>query len=353
MMPAAAEIFRTPHLVSGNSSDDDDTTPGESVFESLPALLARAASRSEPHWLIDGLIPGDGSVLLHGQPREGKSLMALGALIAVTTGTPAFGLERLQVKNAAPALYVTEEDGWYRVAQRFDALLTGAGITRPPALLHVAAGKGVSLDDPKHQSGIIGAVQREGHRLVVFDPLRSLTESADQGPRELRPFAQFLRRLIRETDCVPLIVHHDQKPQPGVPDNRRRAQRASGGGIFSIADSPIGIDRVDESRRMLIPCAYKFSADPSPVIVRLEQGPGWMRLQAEESTSPEAGTAAIDRKILDFLEHTPYSFGSRVATGIRSRKDEVLRRLDQLESAGLVDSVIESKGTKWFRVKQP
>jgi hypothetical protein len=315
---------------------------------SLPELLERASTILEPRWHIEGLLPGDGTSLLHSQPREYKTLIAQALLIAKTTATPAFGLERLHVAEAEPAWYITEEDGWWRVTHRFGQLVRGCGLDRPPELLHVSAGKGLNLDTTEWQERIIATAREQGYRLVVIDPLRSVTETADQGPRELKPFALFLRRFIRETGAVVLIVHHDTKPPATAQDQRRRPQRASGGGIFSIADSPIHVDRVDETRRMLVPCAFKFAADPPSVTVRLEQGPGWLRLVGEETTAVKADDAALDLRIVEFLKNAPYSYGSAVAKGVRANKEVVLQRLKALFSRGLVDSVEEGKGIKWF-----
>ena len=331
----------------GRYAPDASSEPTAFVH-SLPELLERAATIIEPPWLISGLIPGDGSVLLHSQPREYKTLIAQALMLAATTSTPAFGLERLHVAEAVPAWYVTEEDGWWRVTHRFGQLVQGYGLDRPPELLHISAGKGLNLDATEWQERIIATAREQGYRFVVIDPLRSVTEAADQGPRELKPFALFLRRFIRETGAVVLIVHHDTKPQANATDQRRRPQRASGGGIFSIADSPIHVDRVDEHRRMLVPCAYKFAADPPAVTVQLEQGRGWLRLAGQESTGAHPDDEALDLRILEYLRDAPYTYGNRVAAGVKARKDLVLERLKALSGRGLVDSVHDARGVKWF-----
>ena len=334
----------------GQYAPDPSSEPGAFV-SSLANLLTRAAGITEPAWLVDGLLPGDGTILIHSQPREYKTLTVQALLLAVTTGRPAFGLERLHVAEARPAWYVTEEDGWWRVAQRFQQLMQGYGLDDAPELLDVSAGRGLNLDLVEWQERIIATARERGYRLVVLDPLRSVTEAADQGPRELKPFAAFLRRFIRETGAVVLIVHHDVKPPTTGTDKRRRPQRASGGGIFSIADSPIHVDRVDETRRMLVPTAYKFATDPPTVTVRLERGPGWLRLVGEETTAAKPDDAAVDLRILEYLKNSPYSYGSVVAKGARANKELVLQRLKALAGQGLVDCVEEGKGIKWFTRK--
>ena len=277
---------------------------------------------------------------------EYKSLIAQSILVSLATGTPAFALERLVVREAVPALYVTEEDSARRVAQRFEQLLTGANLPAPDCL-HVAATKGINLDVPEHQDGLITQTKRHGYRVVAFDPVRSLTACADAGPKDLKPFTDFLRRFLRETGASPLLVHHDTKPQ-NLPDTRRRPQRASGGGIFSIADNPIAVDPVNSAARMLVPTAFKFSEDPPPVVVRLEHGEGWLRLTGSESSGTAGTDAALDERILDYLQHSPFAFGSNIAKGARARKSEVLGRLEALLKDGKVDSVEARRGTKWM-----
>ncbi|PWT80445.1 MAG: hypothetical protein C5B57_12200 [Blastocatellia bacterium] len=268
-----------------------------SLASSLPELLNRAALVAEPRWLIDDWFPGDGTILLHSQPREYKTLIVQAVSLALTTGQPAFGLERLHPGAPIPVWYITEEDGWWRVTTRFRELLHGHGLSDAPDLLHISAGKGLSLDATEWQERIIATARENGYCLTIFDPLRSLTDTTDQGPRELKPFALFIRRYMRETGSVVLIVHHDVKPQAAGTDRRRRPQRASGGGIFSIADSPISVERVDDSRRLLVPCAFKFAADPPSVTVRLERGPGWLRLVGAV-LEPKAGVGVCSSRPL-------------------------------------------------------
>ncbi len=57
--------------------------------------------------------------------------------------------------RAVPAWYITDEDGWQPRAQRFDAMLAGAGLIAPPAMLHTSIGKGLNLDDPDWQEAVI------------------------------------------------------------------------------------------------------------------------------------------------------------------------------------------------------
>ena len=120
------------------------------------------------------------------------------------------------------------------------------------------------LDHANWQRRLIDTTKREGYRLVILDPLRALTNCVDQGPAELQPFANFVRSFIHETECVLALVHHDTKPKQGFFEDRMRGQRASGGGILAIAESPVHVQRIKEATSQLVPNAWKISAAPPP-----------------------------------------------------------------------------------------
>jgi hypothetical protein len=176
---------------------------------------------------------------------------------------------------------------------------------------------------------------------------------ADQGPRELKPFAMFLRKLMRETGCAVLLVHHDVKPLVGKADDRAKPQRASGGGIFSIADSPIHAERLAAGglQTMLTPSLYKYSASPDPFVVTLEaddpKHPTILRLHGEVTTAAEARDLGLHTKILDYLREHPGTAGSALATAIRGRKEDVLAALEILEQRDRVTHITRGKAKLW------
>ena len=176
--------------------------------------------------------------MAHGQPRDGKTLAELEIALAASTGTNAFGMDRFFVPKAIPVCYLTEEDPERWVLQRLTAMLAGRGLERPPENLHLAVRRGVNIDEPDWQERLIAEAKRCGLRFLTIDPLRAFTASADQGPNELKPVADFFRRFLTETGCALRIVHHDTKQQQAKQDDRSLPQRASGRGIYSVADSP-------------------------------------------------------------------------------------------------------------------
>jgi hypothetical protein len=65
--------------------------PARSRF--TPLTLKEIADLPPPEWLIEDLVPEDGLVVLYGEPRAGKSFVALAWGLSVATGTPWLGHE--------------------------------------------------------------------------------------------------------------------------------------------------------------------------------------------------------------------------------------------------------------------
>jgi hypothetical protein len=329
-------------------------TDGSRFFvEALPAFMGRVSQMPAPRWLVPGLIPEDGCTLFHGQPRDGKTLAVLDVLLGMATGSPPFGLDRLAPERPCRVLYLTEEDSERRTHERLRLLMAGRGLSTAPDTLSLAVRRGVDLDAEDWQAAVIEAVERGRFEFVVFDPLRAFTAHADQGPADLKPFVLYLRRLMRETGCAPGLVHHDTKPRVGTPEDRKRPQRMSGGGLFSVADAPIHVERVDGSRTLLVPTAYKFSDDPRAIVYTLTPGEGSLRLVGADADADRAGELVLEERILAYLATTPGASGRAIVAAVKANRDAVYRALDRLSEAGRVDSVQKGRATHWFKAATP
>jgi len=339
-----AQVAAEAQVVIANASSVSTTAITAS---SLPDLLARVTGmRNE---LLGDLIAFGEIAMLHGQPRDGKTWVSLEFAVAVTLGASAFGLPSLTAARAGAVLIIGNEDAEGAYVDRIGQMCRGRGI-EPSALaqLHFMVRMGVSLDDATWQVRIIAEAKRLGVLLIIIDPLRSVTARTDQGPAEFQPVALYLRRLLSETGAAIVLVHHDQKPQPGVVDTRRRAQRASGGGIFSNVDAPIHVVNGGDGRTLLTPEGFKHAPDPAPlVIVRQHEGDA-VRLVAETTTAATVADVELHTRILAFLGHTPGVSGSKVAEGIRAKKAATLEALHVLQAAGKVEAFEKGRAVRWF-----
>lgn len=322
------------------------------IAERFSTFCDRLRTRVAPRDVVPGLVPGFGITMLHGQPRALKTWTAQEIARACSTGSPAFGLERFSVDDAGPTWYCTEEDPELETRDRFGCLFAGRG-EAPSDLLHVTIQKSLNLDDPTWQNRMIEYALREAIKLSIIDPIRAASAAVDQGPREVRPLALFLREFMRATGSAVLLVHHDTKPIAGKADDRARPQRASGGGIFSIADAPIHAELISAtgSQTLLAPTAYKFSTAPEPFIVTLEadrpKNPTWVRIQGADTAAAAATELLLHERIREHLRDHPGASGSQVAHSLHARKDQVLAALDQLERRGILTYQRRGQARLW------
>ena len=212
---------------------------GGARFRSAAEFLREIAAKPAPQFLVDDWLAPGNVALFHGQPRDGKSLLALEMAIGVATGTAAFGV--LPVHHARPVWYVAEEDARVEFALRLRAMLRGRGLAVPEQLI-VSSRDGIRLDDEADHGSFLRDAQATRAELIVLDPLRQITNAVDQGPAELRPFARFIKKLVDTTGATVLLVHHDTK-QSTARDYRHVSQRVSGGGLLSMCESPVSIQR--------------------------------------------------------------------------------------------------------------
>jgi hypothetical protein len=341
---AGARFVDNVRRIVNESHENSDDGPGFS--QDLETFLAEAPAVRPP--LVEGLIPSAGLVLPHGHPRSRKSYVVIDAMLALAAGVPPLAMARLTVTEPTPCWYITEEDHKAEVARRCCALLAGRNMERP-ALFRLSVRAGITLDDPRCQDQIIREALRHRVRAIAFDPIRAVSAAVDKGPGDLAPLARSLRRLMRETDATVILPHHDTKPRnDGKPDDRPRAQRASGGGLFSIAEAPIHVERVNEESSLLVPNSWKHSTDPAAIKVRVTAGAGWMRLQGEDVEAEAVAELALHERILTALAQHPGTPGNRIAAAARARKEDVYAALEHLAAAGRVDSVKAGRSTRWF-----
>jgi len=156
-------------------------------------------------WSVHGMVP-EGVTLLAGKPKLGKSWMALGIAIAISTGGVALGTRPVEEGDV---LYMALEDNHRRLGKRLAKLLTGDA----PDRLHIAT------EWPRMDEGGAEALERwlEAHpdaRLVVVDilkrvrPRTSPNRSVYDADYEA---LEAMQRLAGEYEVSILVVHHLRK----------------------------------------------------------------------------------------------------------------------------------------------
>ena len=159
----------------------------------------------EPRWIVPGIIP-EGTTILAGKPKMGKSWLALGTSVAVAAGGVALGTKRVE---RGAVLYLALEDNPRRLQSRLKKLLPGG-----------AAPEGLELATAWPRLGDRGLEALEAWlnthpdaRLVVIDTLAKF-RAAQAGKnlyKEDYEAVEPLVELAARYNVAVLIVHHLRK----------------------------------------------------------------------------------------------------------------------------------------------
>jgi hypothetical protein len=329
-------------------SDELPDDAHEDILLEPAASVAARESAAGPVYLVADVLPVGCVGLWFGAERTFKSLAARELAAAVAMGRPLFHLDRLAVREPAPVAYVTEEDDAGAVLGHLNAF-TGGAASRPGQIpLYLSACRGITLDHPRTQDRILRELAVCQPALVILEPLRSLTAAVDQGPRELQPLTQFLRRIIRETGAAVLIGHHAVKTVAGH-DGRRGAQRVSGGGLVSISEAPAEFVRLDDYTVTFTPRGFKHAATPAPLTLTLETASGRVtRLSAEDYSKPPSDEEQAAEGVLTVVRAEPGLSGTAIAARVGGRKAAVFAALPALKARGEITEKKALRGSTWF-----
>ena len=315
------------------------------VVEALPRFLARVGAAPDVAWHVPGLVPVEGTCLWHGQPRDFKSWCAVDTGLALARGGVAFASPRFKVAASVRVAYITEEDPERLVAARLSMLTSRPGV---PTGFYPVIRKGLSFDSPQGQAAILQVLAQCNPAVVIFDPLRGFTANSDKGPADLRPVVEFLRHLQNTTTAKSvLLIHHDTKPL-AMEDARNRSQQASGGGIFSVSDCPVGFKKLAWDKVAVFPEDYKLGGDPTPFEVtfataavrdnegRPHFGP-WVIPTAETKEEHQITQDANQDKVGAWLQ-TNLGLHSTddVRAGVKGTRETIGPALEALRTRGLV-----------------
>jgi AAA domain/3'-5' exonuclease/Domain of unknown function (DUF3854) len=171
----------------------------------LSAAELMALEFPKPRWIVPGIIP-EGTTILAGKPKMGKSWLALGTSVAVAAGGVALGTKKVE---RGAVLYLALEDNPRRLQSRLKKLLPGG-----------AAPEGLELATqwPRLGEGGLDALEawlnaHSDARLVVIDTLAKIRagQSGKNLYKEDYEAVEPLVELAADHNVAILIVHHLRK----------------------------------------------------------------------------------------------------------------------------------------------
>jgi len=158
-------------------------------------------------WAVPGLLP-QGTAVVAGAPKVGKSAFALNLCVAVATGGKAFG--KFEVEQGDALYFALEDGGYRRVQERLNMQLNGEP---PPERLHIVT-EMKRLDEGGDFQLEVELSDLPDVRLIVIDTLQRV-RSASSRTRQLYEqdyeSVAMLTRIAGEYGVNITLIHHTRK----------------------------------------------------------------------------------------------------------------------------------------------
>jgi hypothetical protein len=178
----------------------------------LPLCRAAELGADAPpprRWLVESLWAERAVGILGGEPKCGKSLLALDVAVSVASGTPC--LRHFAVEQRGRVLLYAAEDALPVVRERLAGITAAAGVALGSLDLYVITAPTLRLDTATDRDRLEETVRIARPRLLVLDPFVRLHAIDENAAGEVAPLLGYLRRLERTYETAVLLVHHVRK----------------------------------------------------------------------------------------------------------------------------------------------
>jgi hypothetical protein len=258
-----------------------------------PAALAEVAP--EQRWLIEGLWSEQAVGIIGGEPKCGKSFLALDLAVAVAAGVPC--LRRFATPNNGPVLLFAAEDAAHIVRQRLVWIAQAANVDFDSLDINIIDVPTVRLDQPADQYRLRATVARIKPRLLVLDPLVRLHRIDENAAAEVAPMLAFLRSLQRQFATAVVLVHHARK---GAAHTRGGQALRGSSELHAWGDSNLYLRR--RSERFHLSIEHRAARSPDDLILELQSDPQPLALQiVSNETAPDPSTPSPRDRIEHLL----------------------------------------------------
>jgi len=200
----------------------------------------------QQHWLVEELWAKQAVGIIGGEPKCGKSFLALDVAVAVAAGVPC--LRHFAAAQAGPVLMYAAEDAGHIVRSRLEGIAGAAGTPFDKLDIAVIDVPALRLDHRADRQRLQETVQQLKPRLVVLDPLVRLHGVDENTVAEIAPILGFLRDLQRRFETAVLLVHHARKSGATRPGQALRGSSE----LHAWGDSNLYLRRRDKQIVMTV-----------------------------------------------------------------------------------------------------
>ena len=302
----------------------------------LPVQLAchLAECPEQQRWLVNALWSEQAVGIIGGEPKCGKSFLALDLAVAVAAGTPC--LRRFAVPHLGRVLLYPAEDALHIVRRRLEGICEAASVHLDQLDIQVITAPSLRLDLDDDRGRLEQTVARLKPRLLVLDPFVRLHRIDENASGEVAPLLAFLRDLQRRHAMAVVLVHHARKAAAAL----RAGQALRGSSEFHAwGDSNLYLRR-DGDERIILTVEHRAAPAMPNLALVLTQRHKALALEPMQPDQPpeqRAGTTSIDQRIAAALalSKQPQPF-AELRAACRIRAATLYQRLAAMTADGRV-----------------
>lgn len=306
--------------------------------------LGNLAAREPDGWVVDGLLPANGTAMVIGAQFAGKSSMLAGISAAVAAGVPFAGRDTQQ----GPVVWVYQDRGSVRAFhENLAAAVRGLGYEPNDDFpIHVISPTGWTLDNDSHIEWLREYLDGVAARMVVLDALRRMSAFDENRSQETTEVARRIGMLTSNCNRLAVPVHHVGK------DGKTR-------GSTDLEAASESVVRVDSSKDGCINArARHHGAAEFHTRLRIERDGEGVRFAAEASAPVHASTplakrsAAISSVMSTLKEKGPLNTSQLRrelrATGFRGGQGLIEATLGELVADEDIVVTLGARGSKTY-----
>ncbi len=283
-------------------------------------------------WLVEALWSEQGVGIVGGEPKCGKSFLALDLAVAVAAGVPC--LRRYRPGGRGAVLLFAAEDAGHIVRARLEGIAGAAGTAFEELDIAVIDAPTLRLDHRADRQRLLHTVERVKPRLLVLDPLVRLHGVDENAAGEIGPILGFLREIQRRFDTAVVLVHHARKGGAARPGQALRGSSE----LHAWGDSNLYLRRRRE--RILLTAEHRAAPGLADIAIELtDHGQGLaLRLgqAADEESVPARQTP--EQRVLEILAEAGTPLSQRqIRERAATRATTVVAALRTLSREGRVE----------------
>jgi hypothetical protein len=228
------------------------STTGDTAGMPVTALLAR--KRSEPDWIIPGLLKRNNAMLVVGEPKKTcKSWLLANLAWDLSEGKPVWGIKHtkkgfvFEPTKPMRVVYFSQEDAEDDFQDRAE-LLRNSGRVPNENFWFVPKNLRMMLDSAAGalliEQELHAATEKAEIDLVVLDPLRRILQGDESDSAAIARMWKKLDEWSKKFNCAFIIAHHVVKPPRQKGDHYDPASpyvSRGSGDIYGGADAFINV----------------------------------------------------------------------------------------------------------------